>query len=120
MFMTVLYILTYFIKNCILFIADKVNKTSYVIVRSGDIRFKDVSVACCKYGFTIFQDDSVLNDIQLRTNESVYYPVWPIFKTSDKNVTVIHPWVSYEGTNIFFSKRSKSSTYILNYNTRTC
>ena len=99
--MTILCILRYIINNCILFIADKINQTSYVIIRTMDVLFKDIPDACCKYGYTIFEDDSVLNDIQLRTNESLYFPIWPNFKTSDKKVTVIHPWISYEGMKHF-------------------
>ena len=105
--MTVLYILTYFIKNCILFIADKVNKTSYVIIRSMDVSFKDIPDACCKYGYTIFEDDSVLNEIQLLQNESAYFPVWPKFNTSNQNVTLAKPWVSYEGMKHFLFKKPK-------------
>nr|XP_022328920.1 uncharacterized protein LOC111127899 isoform X2 [Crassostrea virginica] len=80
-----------------LMIPDKVNKTSYVIIRSMDVLFKDIPDACCKYGYTIFEDDSVLNEIQLLQNESAYFPVWPIFNTSNQNVTLAKPWVSYEG-----------------------
>ncbi|XP_078333143.1 uncharacterized protein LOC111127909 isoform X6 [Crassostrea virginica] len=78
-------------------IPDIVNKTSYVIIRSMDVLFKDIPDACCKYGYTIFEDDSVLNEIQLLQNESAYFPVWPKFNTSNQNVTLAKPWVSYEG-----------------------
>nr|XP_022328951.1 uncharacterized protein LOC111127909 isoform X3 [Crassostrea virginica] len=77
-------------------IPDVVNKTSYVIIRSMDVLFKNIPDACCKYGYTIFEDDSVLNEIQLLQNESAYFPVWPKFNTSNQNVTLAKPWVSYE------------------------
>ena len=119
--MTILCILRYIINNCILFIADKINQTSYVIIRTMDVLFKDIPDACCKYGYTIFEDDSVLNDIQLRTNESLYFPIWPNFKTNDKKVTVIHPWISYEGMKHFlFLMISKFYIYILNCNNIVC
>ena len=78
-----------------------------------DVLFKDIPDACCQYGYTIFEDDSVLNEIQLLQNESAYFPVWPIFNTSNQNVTLAKPWVSYEGMKHFFSKILKHFTHIL-------
>lgn len=73
-----------------------------------DVLFKDIPDACCQYGYTIFEDDSVLNEIQLLQNESAYFPVWPIFNTSNQNVTLAKPWVSYEGMKHFLFKNPKT------------
>lgn len=76
---------------------EKVNLSNYVIMRHTDALESSVTRACCKYGFDVFEDESFINLIDLRPNESAYFPVVPKFDINNNSISIIKPWISYEG-----------------------
>lgn len=73
------------------------NLSNYVIVRQTEAPVSLIPHHCCKYGFGVFEEESLLNRIQLRPNESAYYPLSKAFYTNKGCTNIFNPWVSFEG-----------------------
>ncbi|XP_052700769.1 uncharacterized protein LOC128177903 [Crassostrea angulata] len=92
-----------------LYSGNKTEKLSnYVVVRQIDTLESSIPYFCCKYGFSILENESFVNFINLRRNKSAYFPVIPTFGTNNNAIAIVKPWISYEGCyNLTIDKSSE-------------
>uniref|UniRef100_A0A8W8N8X5 Ig-like domain-containing protein n=1 Tax=Magallana gigas TaxID=29159 RepID=A0A8W8N8X5_MAGGI len=88
------------LRNRILVRFDIFNKTeklsNYVVVRHVETLESSIPYFCCKYGFNILENESFVNFINFRHNESAYFPVIPTFYSNNNAIAIVKPWISYE------------------------
>lgn len=92
---------------------DKTEKLSnYVVVRHVETLESSIPYFCCKYGFSILENESFVNFINLRRNESAYFPVIPTFGTNNNVIAIVKPWISHEGNGIYILFLIEKKTFL--------
>lgn len=77
---------------------DKTEKLSnYVIVRHNKTLDSSIPDLCCKYGFSVLENESFVNFVNLLPNESAHFAVFPTFVVNNNSIAIVKPWISYEG-----------------------
>lgn len=79
---------------------DKTEKLSnYVIVRHNKTLDSPIPYLCCKYGFSVLENESFVN-VNLLPNESAHFAVFPTFVVNNNSIAIVKPWISYEGNEL--------------------
>lgn len=89
---------------------DKTEKLSnYVIVRHNKTLDSSIPYLCCKYGFSVLENESFVNFVNLLPNESAHFAVFPTFVVNNNSIAIVKPWISYEGNelSILLTKKNK-------------
>lgn len=80
---------------------DKTEKLSnYVIVRHNKTLDSSIPYLCCKYGFSVLENESFVNFVNLLPNESAHFAVFPTFVVNNNSIAIVKPWISYEGNEL--------------------